>query len=128
VRTDVTVDTIHGLLAEGLDKHAIAEQPGVSLDLVYRRLRDGDPRHPVPRLAAEQPKGGIPEWVTTAPCGDTPDLFFPRRAADNGPAVEVCRACTHRLPCLEWALQQDIQDGIWGGLTDRERRKLKRSA
>lgn len=128
-RRDITADKVRALLDEGLSKTEVAARLDTSLDLIYRRLRESDRfRHATPGLAAEQPKGGIPEWVTSAPCGDDPELFFPRYAADRAPAVAICQECPHRVPCLSWALEQDIQEGIWGGLTERERRKLRRSA
>lgn len=128
-RRDITADQVRGLLDEGLSKAEVAVRLDTSLDLIYRRLREGDPyRKVAPSLAAELPKGGVPVWVATAPCGEDPDLFFPKYANQASPAVQMCHSCVHRLPCLAWAMAEDITEGIWGGLTDRERRKLKRSA
>jgi WhiB family redox-sensing transcriptional regulator len=53
------------------------------------------------------------------------DVFFPERGETAGPARQVCAACPVREPCLEYALNNRITHGIWGGLTERERRPLR---
>jgi len=53
------------------------------------------------------------------------DLFFPERGEAAGPARRICARCPVRQPCLEYALSNPITHGIWGGLTDRERRPLQ---
>ena len=58
--------------------------------------------------------------------GVDPDLFFPERGASTREAKEVCRGCVVRLDCLEFALVNGEKFGIWGGLSERERRRLKR--
>ena len=68
-------------------------------------------------------------WQDEANClGVDPDLFFPERGASTREAKEVCRGCVVRLECLEYALQSDERFGIWGGLSERERRRLKKRA
>ena len=58
-------------------------------------------------------------------CGTDLDVFFPERGESAGPARQVCAACQVRKPCLEYALSNRITSGIWGGLTERERRPLQ---
>lgn len=58
-------------------------------------------------------------------CGVDLDVFFPERGQTAGPARQVCAACPVRQPCLEYALSNRITHGIWGGLTERERRPLR---
>lgn len=66
-------------------------------------------------------------WFDMSNClGVDPDLFFPERGASTREAKEVCRACTVRLDCLEYALVNSEKFGIWGGLSERERRTLRR--
>ena len=66
-------------------------------------------------------------WQDEANClGVDPDLFFPERGASTREAKEVCRGCVVRLHCLEYALVNGEKFGIWGGLSERERRKLRR--
>ena len=66
-------------------------------------------------------------WQEQANClGVDPDLFFPERGASTREAKEVCRGCVVRLDCLEYALVNGEKFGIWGGLSERERRRLRR--
>ncbi len=66
-------------------------------------------------------------WQDQANClGVDPDLFFPERGASTREAKEVCRGCVVRLDCLEFALVNGEKFGIWGGLSERERRRLRR--
>ena len=66
-------------------------------------------------------------WQGQANCmGVDPDLFFPERGASTREAKEVCRGCVVREDCLEYALANGEKFGIWGGLSERERRKIRR--
>lgn len=66
-------------------------------------------------------------WQEEANClGVDPDLFFPERGASIREAKEVCRGCIARLACLEYALINREKFGIWGGLSERERRRILR--
>jgi WhiB family redox-sensing transcriptional regulator len=66
-------------------------------------------------------------WQAQANCmGVDPDLFFPERGASTREAKEVCRGCVVREDCLEYALANGEKFGIWGGLSERERRKIRR--
>jgi WhiB family redox-sensing transcriptional regulator len=66
-------------------------------------------------------------WQDDANClGVDPDLFFPERGASTREAKEVCRGCVVREQCLEFALQNGEKFGIWGGLSERERRRIRR--
>jgi WhiB family redox-sensing transcriptional regulator len=68
-----------------------------------------------------------PDWHDHANClGVDPDLFFPERGASTREAKEVCRGCEVRHDCLEFALQNGEKFGIWGGLSERERRRIRR--
>lgn len=67
------------------------------------------------------------DWQADAACRDTEtDIFFPASESDAGPALAVCRICPVRHECLEWALATRQNDGIWGGATDSERRRIRR--
>ena len=66
-------------------------------------------------------------WAAYAACRSAdPDLFFPERGASTREAKEVCRGCIVREQCLEFALQNGEKFGIWGGLSERERRRIRR--
>ena len=67
-------------------------------------------------------------WQDQANCmGVDPDLFFPERGASTREAKEVCRGCVVRIDCLEYALDNAETFGIWGGMSERERRRLRRA-
>ncbi|MFH5821346.1 WhiB family transcriptional regulator [Georgenia sp. AZ-5] len=66
------------------------------------------------------------DWVSQAACAQAaPDALFVRGAAQRT-ARKVCFGCPVRLRCLAEALAEDISFGVWGGLTERERRALVR--
>jgi WhiB family redox-sensing transcriptional regulator len=66
-------------------------------------------------------------WQGRANClGVDPDLFFPERGASTREAKAVCHGCEVRLDCLEYALRHGEKFGIWGGLSERERRRVRR--
>jgi WhiB family redox-sensing transcriptional regulator len=73
------------------------------------------------------PDGNVPSWQRSANClGVDPDLFFPERGGSTHEAKEVCRGCVVRQECLQYAVQNNEKFGIWGGLSERERRCLRR--
>ncbi|WP_020496349.1 WhiB family transcriptional regulator [Sciscionella marina] len=68
-------------------------------------------------------------WQERALCAQTdPEAFFPEKGGSTREAKRICSVCEVRAECLEYALAQDERFGIWGGLSERERRKLKRRA
>lgn len=70
-----------------------------------------------------------PGWQERALCAQTdPEAFFPEKGGSTRDAKKVCVSCDVRAECLEYALEHDERFGIWGGLSERERRKLKRRA
>ncbi len=71
----------------------------------------------------------VPEWQEQALCAQTdPEAFFPEKGGSTREAKRICTGCEVRVECLEYALAHDERFGIWGGLSERERRRLKRSA
>lgn len=68
-------------------------------------------------------------WQQHALCAQTdPEAFFPEKGGSTREAKAVCSACEVRAECLEYALIKDERFGIWGGMSERERRRLRRSA
>jgi len=68
-------------------------------------------------------------WQSDALCAQTdPEAFFPEKGGSTRDAKKICSSCEVRAQCLEYALQNDERFGIWGGLSERERRKLRRRA
>jgi WhiB family redox-sensing transcriptional regulator len=82
--------------------------------------------------AAAELAGDRPDWRADAACRDVdPELFFPdgdiRSArAQLKTAKLICRRCPVSATCLNWALASGQEAGIWGGLTEDERRGLHR--
>ncbi|HEX8933407.1 MAG TPA: WhiB family transcriptional regulator [Pseudonocardiaceae bacterium] len=68
-----------------------------------------------------------PDWQERALCAQTdPEAFFPEKGGSTREAKRICAGCEVRAECLEYALAFDERFGIWGGLSERERRRLKR--
>jgi WhiB family redox-sensing transcriptional regulator len=67
-------------------------------------------------------------WQDHANCADTdPDLFFPARGDSVDDAKAVCQGCAVRAECLEYALANSEKYGVWGGMSERERRRVRRA-
>ena len=74
------------------------------------------------------------DWRHESACRDEdPELFFP--VGNTGPAItqieeakKVCNRCVVKDACLAWALESGQDAGVWGGLSEDERRALKRRA
>ena len=66
-------------------------------------------------------------WMGDANCqGVNPELFYPGRGDSVDQIKAVCADCVCRDQCLDYALEYDDDDGIWGGTTGRERRIIRR--
>jgi WhiB family redox-sensing transcriptional regulator len=66
------------------------------------------------------------EWQVGAVCAQTdPEAFFPERGGSTRGAKRICSGCGVRAECLDYALAHDERFGVWGGLSERERRRLR---
>lgn len=66
-------------------------------------------------------------WMALGKCRDMdPALFFPSDGIGVRAAQRVCAVCPVRIPCLQHALDNRIDDGVWGGASERERRHILR--
>ncbi len=66
-------------------------------------------------------------WRQLAACrGVEPDIFYPASDEEAEVAKAVCGQCAVRQPCLEYALASRERDGVWGGATEKERRRILR--
>jgi WhiB family redox-sensing transcriptional regulator len=66
-------------------------------------------------------------WAARAACaGSNSDVFFPNRGEPAGPAKTICAGCAVQPECLDYALRWNVECGVWGGLTKRERDRLTR--
>ncbi len=95
---------------------------------------DGYATEPAPSLMDEElpasawtdADAGEEPWRLDALCAETdPEAFFPEKGGSTREAKRVCTGCTVRAECLEFALANDERFGIWGGLSERERRRLR---
>ena len=78
-------------------------------------------------LEALQADGFDMSWQDFANCrGADPDLFFPERGASTRTAKGICRECTVREECLNYALETNQEAGVWGGYAEDERRRLRK--
>jgi WhiB family redox-sensing transcriptional regulator len=96
-----------------------------------------------PEVSFRDPTGGIvslpalelvldqeeSSWQERALCAQTdPEAFFPEKGGSTREAKRICVGCEVKAECLAYALANDERFGIWGGLSERERRRLKRRA
>lgn len=100
---------------------------GLLLPLLDKRPA---PASPAELLALFAPRGDpdeLDEWQDRAICATIdPEIFFPEKGGSTREAKQVCQGCDVRHECLRQALDKDERFGIWGGLSERERRRLKR--
>ena len=95
-------------------------QPGTGNEAVWIGLRPG-----FEDFGDEGELG----WQTDALCAQTdPEAFFPEKGGSTRDAKKVCGVCNVKAQCLEYALANDERFGIWGGLSERERRRLRKRA
>ncbi len=70
---------------------------------------------------------GSEGWRERALCAQTdPEAFYPDKGGSARQAKKVCSDCPVTAQCLQWALDKGEHWGIWGGLSERERRHLRR--
>lgn len=68
-----------------------------------------------------------PEWKQRALCMEVdPELFYPEKGSSTKSAKAMCQLCDVREDCLAYALEKQERFGVWGGLSDRERRRLEK--
>lgn len=67
------------------------------------------------------------DWQGYALCAQTdPEAFFPEKGGSTREAKRICQGCEVKADCLEYALAHDVRFGVWGGLSERERREMKK--
>lgn len=122
------------MLADGVPRKEIAEAFGVGQGAVtYHAIRAGyaargesaipntiDDAEAVDAVAYRPPA-----WTADALCAQTdPELFFPEKGASSRDAKATCDRCTVSAECLDTALANGERFGVWGGLSERQRRKI----
>jgi WhiB family redox-sensing transcriptional regulator len=69
-----------------------------------------------------------PPWTEDALCAQAdPDLFFPDKGGSTREAKDVCTRCPVQVECLDYALKNEERFGIWGGVSERDRRRIHRA-
>ncbi|WP_257477216.1 WhiB family transcriptional regulator [Acidipropionibacterium jensenii] len=72
---------------------------------------------------------GVDSWQARALCAQTdPEAFFPEKGGSTREAKRICEHCEVQAECLAYALANDERFGIWGGLSEMERRRIRRRA
>lgn len=67
------------------------------------------------------------DWMALGKCRDLdPAIFFPSDGVGVQAAQRICQDCPQRVPCLEYALANRVDHGVWGGTSERERRRILR--
>lgn len=121
------LDELRALRAEGRTLNELAEHYGCSPGVIRRSL--DEKLRATAGLHASVVQGADLTWQERALCAQTdPEAFHPEKGGSTRAAKAVCAVCEVTADCLEYALDNDERFGIWGGLSERERRKLKRSA
>ena len=83
----------------------------------------------VPDTFEQDPATAENQWQDRALCAQTdPEAFFPEKGGSTREAKRICVGCEVKAECLTYALMHDERFGIWGGLSERERRRLKKAA
>ena len=92
-------------------------------------LRSRGAEQPVLRAAFTAAEAAELGWQEHALCAQIdPEMFFPEKGGSTRDPKRVCAACEVRDPCLQYALDHDERFGVWGGYSERERRRLKGAA
>jgi WhiB family redox-sensing transcriptional regulator len=79
------------------------------------------------KVVTMQPELLATTWMAQAQCKDVnPDYFFPEDGYGVLLAQKICFDCPVRLECLEYALKNNMDHGVWGGTSERERRRIRR--
>jgi WhiB family redox-sensing transcriptional regulator len=69
------------------------------------------------------------DWRAFALCAESdPNLWFGAGALEHKLAKRICRRCPVRTECLDYAMEAPVDHGVWGGMTERERRRCRRKA
>jgi WhiB family redox-sensing transcriptional regulator len=75
--------------------------------------------------AAGSPASEVTAWMADGSCRNySPGVFFPSDGVGVDRARKICKTCPVTEPCLEYALEHRIDHGVWGGASERERRRI----
>lgn len=81
----------------------------------------------ISEIALAVPVSDERPWAVFSACKDQdPNAFFPTSPEGELQAIRICQGCTVKMECLEFALETKARFGIWGGLTEKQRKALER--
>jgi WhiB family transcriptional regulator, redox-sensing transcriptional regulator len=81
----------------------------------------------MPVISLMMPSPATESWQERALCAQIdPEMWFPEKGGSTSDAKKVCLGCPVRDECLTYALNHDERFGVWGGCSERERRRMKR--
>lgn len=132
---DAMMQIEYDALLEIIDERFPPPPPLTVYRPTKRRREEADVPLRTPKLFELTPKEVLPEslspvnmpWQDDALCAQVdPEMFFPEKGGSTREAKKVCSNCSAKQECLAYALKNDERFGIWGGLSERERRKLKK--
>jgi WhiB family transcriptional regulator, redox-sensing transcriptional regulator len=124
VEQAVNVDRLEALRPE-----PAAYVPSAPENWFVDPVRLGVPGVRQPSTVATESDDNPLAWQSDSLCAQTdPEAFFPEKGGSTRDAKKICASCEVRAQCLEYALENDERFGIWGGLSERERRKLRKRA
>lgn len=123
------------MLRAGEPIEDLAARLGVTVQRIQSRLNDagwasdGRPTHTPPPSRTVLVVLDDQRWRDRALCAETdPEAFHPENGGSTVQAKAICGRCEVRPECLDYALSRNERFGIYGGLSERERRKLKKAA
>ena len=123
-RPQLTLLSEHTQFSEYADQSPYAGYAGYDDRADYSAPASGE-AFPAQLWNSDAPTGDE-SWRLDALCAETdPEAFFPEKGGSTREAKRVCGGCAVRSECLEFALSSDERFGIWGGLSERERRRLR---
>lgn len=68
------------------------------------------------------PPVNIPSWFVDAEClYAAPEAFFPDKGGSADPAIAICERCEIQQRCLDWAVENRQDKGVWGGMSEKQR-------
>lgn len=133
ILTDANLLDIRQLLRDGVTHQQIADDFGVARTTITNvATREGITRYEFPGTAPDVIRGLRAQlddqpWADEALCAQTdPESFFPEKGGSTKEAKATCAECLVRAECLDYALANDERFGVWGGLSERERRRLSK--
>lgn len=130
------ISDLKAMIGDGVPRAEIAEAFGVTTSTVtYHAIRAGFATRGEAHVGATSVDNDIADaamfrprdWLDRALCAQVdPDLFFPQKGADTRRPKSICATCSVQVECLDDALANNERHGIWGGVSERDRRKIQR--